>query len=460
MPPTEKAEAPTALQPAEPKPDIPQSSIDNKIVTTAQVHTPSEQADEAKAKQIVEVSQETAPVPVENVEKTAEQSDKVGIEKKETELLQPEKIESTTGNEANQTTASVAENGKEAVDKNVAETPAKKETVEEKSAEAVAKDESQKAEDQSVSLAPADTSSAKPSSNEQQSKDTATSESGKASVGSDANAVVAAETENNATAPEQTQPTADQVADESSKSFQVLPGNEPGDTVSQEQKNTGNLEPPTDTEPVRKPSFTILKSDESIDDILADNEENQSSHVSTTSALISPINRPKSFKILNALHPDGDDIVLQQSSDHERSGNDDDYLNESNLINQRTGKYSDSELIKYDEHLNGRKKKYKKRAKSVKTVTVVGDSLQNKDQDSGFEPSPRAIRPSKFVPSTRLIYTAALPERPRATDILDGRSCSSRLEKRKPGDKYAVNMSQVSQSLQRNIRRYDAIDYR
>lgn len=64
---------------------------------------------------------------------------------------------------------------------------------------------------------------------------------------------------------------------------------------------------------------------------------------------------------------------------------------------------------------------------------------QSKDQDSGIEPSPRAQR-------------SKLPG-PRSFVVADERPRSSRIEGRKPGDKNAVNMTTVTQSIQKNMRR-------
>lgn len=241
---------------------------------------------------------------------------------------------------------------------------------------------------------------------------------------------------------------------DTSKSFQVLPiENQISDKqINQGQDDTGNLLPPKPTETIRKTSFTVLKSDESITDLLVGLEENLTNGLDNGKKE-KPLSRPKSFKVLNAHDASGEDIILHQSSDQETAGNenDDEYL--SGIAAQRSGKYSDSELMKMDGQLNGRRKKYKKRAKSVKQLTIVDGSQQSKDQDSGFEPSPRTILSQKMS-TTRTIYTAGLPERPRVGDIVDGRSMSSRYEQRKPGDKNAVNMSTVSQTLQRNIRRF------
>ncbi|KAH8382604.1 hypothetical protein KR009_004375, partial [Drosophila setifemur] len=111
---------------------------------------------------------------------------------------------------------------------------------------------------------------------------------------------------------------------------------------------------------------------------------------------------------------------------------------------------------------NGRKRRLKKRVRSGNKTRSNWKNSQDsrdgqalalattKDQDSGFEPSPRAER-SK-IPTLRSAHTA-MPRRPIYA-TLDGRSCSSRMENRKPGDKGACDMSAVTRSIQRNIRRY------
>jgi ankyrin repeat protein len=72
---------------------------------------------------------------------------------------------------------------------------------------------------------------------------------------------------------------------------------------------------------------------------------------------------------------------------------------------------------------------------------------ESKDQDSGIEPSPRAQR-SK-IPGPR----SSLPTRQKAFIVAEDRPRSTRIEGRKPGDKNAVNMTTVSQSIQKNMRR-------
>lgn len=70
---------------------------------------------------------------------------------------------------------------------------------------------------------------------------------------------------------------------------------------------------------------------------------------------------------------------------------------------------------------------------------------ESKDQDSGIEPSPRAQR-SK-IPGLRSSPSG------RAFIMAEERPYSTRAEGRKPGDKNAVNMTTVTQSIQKNMRR-------
>lgn len=103
---------------------------------------------------------------------------------------------------------------------------------------------------------------------------------------------------------------------------------------------------------------------------------------------------------------------------------------------------------------NGRRKKFKRKIKSKTSsdeTTEVERSLDNeqihqgsKDQDSGFEPSPRAMKTKVFVPKTpkKIAFTTL--------DNLDEHSLDV---ERKPGDENAVNMATVSISMQKNIQR-------
>jgi hypothetical protein len=75
------------------------------------------------------------------------------------------------------------------------------------------------------------------------------------------------------------------------------------------------------------------------------------------------------------------------------------------------------------------------------------------DQDSGIEPSPRAQRGTK-IPAPRFSHSSvAGPTTRRSFIVPDDRPRSTRIEGRKPGDKNACNMTTVTQSIQKNIRR-------
>ncbi|XP_055542552.1 ankyrin repeat domain-containing protein 12 isoform X2 [Wyeomyia smithii] len=98
------------------------------------------------------------------------------------------------------------------------------------------------------------------------------------------------------------------------------------------------------------------------------------------------------------------------------------------------------------------KKKRPKPKRKVRPKEPEEEAQSSKDQDSGFEPSPQSIR-SKPTVFERPTSTAALPRR-QAFTMIEERAVSSRPDARKPGDKNAVNMTTVQQSIQRNIRRY------
>lgn len=225
-------------------------------------------------------------------------------------------------------------------------------------------------------------------------------------------------------------------------SFQVLP--ESAEAAASPSSGTAidsSSPNPQAEPPPRKTSFTVLKSDESIEEVV--DKDGNPRIVRVVSA--KPSARPKSFKVLAGSFETADD---EAGPDDPENEDDDDDVNLG-------GEFSDSELIKSGGIAIKRRKRLKKRAKSSVKQIFATDSgpgglnrQHSKDQDSGFEPSPRAMRSTK---TSRSAYTA-LPERTR-NDVPDGRTCSSRLEKRKPGDKKSVNMTTVSQSIQRNIRR-------
>jgi hypothetical protein len=105
---------------------------------------------------------------------------------------------------------------------------------------------------------------------------------------------------------------------------------------------------------------------------------------------------------------------------------------------------------------NEKAKRTKKQAPPKTAESETEDELQKcKDQDSGFEPSPISLKSSK-IPTVnyRQTYTA-LPENdaPAFTKLDDLQTPGGKKLNRKPGDKNACNMSTVTQSIQKNVRR-------
>lgn len=114
----------------------------------------------------------------------------------------------------------------------------------------------------------------------------------------------------------------------------------------------------------------------------------------------------------------------------------------------------DSEQPFFDDSVDKPKKRAKKRDKfDNEEGFKVLDEQSSKDHDSGFEPSPRAVRTKIPLPRSSYANTTATTPR-KAANITDERPKSTRAEGRKPGDKNAVNMTTVTQSIQKNIRRY------
>ncbi|XP_037816902.1 inversin [Lucilia sericata] len=225
---------------------------------------------------------------------------------------------------------------------------------------------------------------------------------------------------------------------ESRRSFTLLPSDSAEDEMEMESE-----------EPERKSSFQVLKSDESVlevEESPSPREDHDLSDNTVFKVLTEPLTSP-----LYEVDSSKSEALMGRASQE---------LDED-VEQERNYRIEDAAASPYD-YSTGRKRRLKKRVKSgVKTrggsnwkraEGEVGEMQQNtRDQDSGFEPSPRTMK-SK-IPTPRNVYTAHIPRRPLYT-TLDGRSCSSRLENRKLGDKGACDMSAVTRSIQRNIRRY------
>ncbi|XP_049303667.1 uncharacterized protein LOC105227654 isoform X1 [Bactrocera dorsalis] len=236
-------------------------------------------------------------------------------------------------------------------------------------------------------------------------------------------------------------------------------------------------------EVVRKSSFQILKSDESGGESGRHQEELELSDSQVFKIVSEPQMRlAKPYPETEASSMD-DEHREAAAGDYEQDEDhiDEDYENEelnknaAGVLNRHgvgnaEGALPSSAVLGVYDYSNGRKRRLKKRVRSgpktrsnwkTKTDITDGDDEQtgsyahaaqsSKDHDSGFEPSPRASK-SK-IPTPRNIYTAHVPRR-HTYATLDGRSRSGRVEGRKPGDRGATDMTAVTRSIQRNIRRY------
>lgn len=188
-----------------------------------------------------------------------------------------------------------------------------------------------------------------------------------------------------------------------------------------EQKPTEELKQPTATEkspsplpPEREPEYE----EESPEDILRPKSQTPES--------------VGSFTVLE----DGDDAE-QKLREFEEMTQDETFLNMED---------DESEQQYFDD--SSSLEKLPRRSKKIEIYEEEGFKIldESKDQDSGIEPSPRAHR-SK-IPAPRSSVQAG-----RSFVVTDERPQSSRAEGRKPGDKNAVNMTTVTQSIQRNMRR-------
>lgn len=173
---------------------------------------------------------------------------------------------------------------------------------------------------------------------------------------------------------------------------------------------SGSEEPNADEQAVtRKSSFTVLASDESIDHHM--DELNSDFHNDSVS--------------------DGPSFKLLQPDEHinEAKTSDDDDEDHQLSLSADDGEEPLSNA--------GRLKRLKIRAQSSNVRRMVIDQT-SRDQDSGFEPSPRALRTK--IPSPQSLSGVVKSRR----SVLGGR---------KPGDRGAVDMTTVTQNLKMNIRR-------
>lgn len=138
-----------------------------------------------------------------------------------------------------------------------------------------------------------------------------------------------------------------------------------------------------------------------------------------------------SFTVLN----EGDDANEKLREFEEMTGGQDEY-NENFPLDE--------------EYEETRAEMPKRKSKRRKSEDYQDD--QFKDQDSGFEPSPRSMRSKIPAPRIQVDPDSGTP--PRSLPGYESRPKSMRAEGRKPGDQNAVNMTTVSNSIQKNIKRY------
>lgn len=141
----------------------------------------------------------------------------------------------------------------------------------------------------------------------------------------------------------------------------------------------------------------------------------------------------------------GSFTVLEDGDDAEQKLKEFEEMTQDEAFNNMDDDESEQQYFDDSSSLEKLPKRSKKRENYEEEGFKVLD--ESKDQDSGIEPSPRAQR-SK-IPGPR----SSLPTRQKAFVVAEDRPRSTRIEGRKPGDKNAVNMTTVTQSIQKNMRR-------
>ncbi|KAL9894172.1 uncharacterized protein ACN2A1_008936 [Glossina fuscipes fuscipes] len=187
----------------------------------------------------------------------------------------------------------------------------------------------------------------------------------------------------------------------------------------------------------RKSSFQIIQSDDSID--LEEETIPQDEPITQCTA--------SGFTILPEAHGDHVKLFPSRDSEEKLENEESPKAQTESLCSEQTSDIPTKSVIDNYEynHVHSRKKRLKKRFSDElnEPTNWKKDEISNaaKDQDSGFEPSPRGIY--RKIPEPNGIYTT------------HGRSCSCRLTNRKTeNSKTTCNMSAVTRSIQRNIRRY------
>lgn len=150
-----------------------------------------------------------------------------------------------------------------------------------------------------------------------------------------------------------------------------------------------------------------------------------------------------SFTILE----DGDDAEQKLKEFDEMTQ--DDYRQQQ--LTTTTGDEDESEEQQYfDDSSSMEKLPRRTKLRDGDGFAIIDDA---KDQDSGIEPSPRAQPRTSKIPAPRFSNSSAIPTTRRSFIVSEDRPRSTRIEGRKPGDKNSCNMTTVTQSIQKNMRR-------
>lgn len=151
----------------------------------------------------------------------------------------------------------------------------------------------------------------------------------------------------------------------------------------------------------------------------------------------------------------GSFTILEDGDDAEQKLKEFDEMTQDDFRHQQltttTGDEDESEEQQYfDDSSSMEKLPRRTKLRDSEGFAIIDDA---KDQDSGIEPSPRAQPRTSKIPAPRFSNSSAIPTTRRSFIVSEDRPRSTRIEGRKPGDKNSCNMTTVTQSIQKNMRR-------
>lgn len=151
----------------------------------------------------------------------------------------------------------------------------------------------------------------------------------------------------------------------------------------------------------------------------------------------------------------GSFTILEDGDDAEQKLKEFDEMTQDDFRHQQltttTGDEDESEEQQYfDDSSSMEKLPRRTKLRDSDGFAIIDDA---KDQDSGIEPSPRAQPRTSKIPAPRFSNSSAIPTTRRSFIVSEDRPRSTRIEGRKPGDKNSCNMTTVTQSIQKNMRR-------